>query len=344
MSGRCNARLAAEVEGGRSLLRPAGLVLGNARAHGGVAPQDAAGGHERPGVLRLRPLGLLGGRVAARRHVVGQAEQREVPADADRARSVLRPVARVALGRVDERELRARVTVRLAPDGDVRGHAAELPGGGEAVGWIARLDRPARVPLDLEAAAEPEVAADRGEPASQPLGSRAGVPQIRDVRRVGLAEADGGADGAVAVAVPRADGPLDGVQLAAGLDPVVDHRLSLSSVDCCRRARLPRAISVSSAARRGVQKRRNPSSQASTSRNGSASTAYRRRAPCGRTLAYPFSRRTRRCCDTAGWLIPNSSWTTPARSPADRAPSPSDISSSRRRRTGSPRTSNPCTS
>jgi hypothetical protein len=35
------------------------------------------------------------------------------------------------------------------------------------------------------------------------------------------------------------------------------------------------------------------------------STEYRRRAPSGRTLAKPFSLSTRKCCETAGWEIPN---------------------------------------
>ena len=51
------------------------------------------------------------------------------------------------------------VAVGLDPDLDAGRLAAELPGRGEAVGWIAGLDRPAGVPLDVEAAAELQLAA-----------------------------------------------------------------------------------------------------------------------------------------------------------------------------------------
>ena len=45
---------------------------------------------------------------------------------------------------------------------------------------------------------------------------------------------------------------------------------------------------------------------------GTAPRRRRRAAVCpsGRTVVKPLSRRTRRCCDTAGCEMPNSSWTT----------------------------------
>jgi hypothetical protein len=75
------------------------------------------------------------------------------------------------------------------------------------------------------------------------------------------------------------------------------------------------------------------------SRSGSVtaaqtSTAHSRRAPSGRTRAKPLSRRTRRCCETAGWVIPNSAWTAAVISPECCRPSAS--SSRIRRRTGCP--------
>ena len=75
--------------------------------------------------------------------------------------------------------------------------------------------------------------------------------------------------------------------------------------------------------------------------SGAGSTAYSRLVPTARTVANPLSRSTRRCWETAGWLIPNSAWMTVTIWP-DECSSPS--SSSRiRRRTGSPRTSKACT-
>src|SRR6476661_11064532 len=67
-----------------------------------------------------------------------------------------------------------------------------------------------------------------------------------------------------------------------------------------------------------------------------------RRVPAARTVAKPLSRSTRRCWDTAGWEMPNSPPTTSTTSPEVCSP---EASSSRiRRRTGSPSTSNACTS
>src|SRR5262249_59842428 len=69
--------------------------------------------------------------------------------------------------------------------------------------------------------------------------------------------------------------------------------------------------------------------------------AYSRGGPSGRTVANPVSRRTRRCWDTAGCEMPNSARITPVIAPDDCSPAAS--SSRMRRRTGSPRTSNACT-
>ncbi len=66
-----------------------------------------------------------------------------------------------------------------------------------------------------------------------------------------------------------------------------------------------------------------------------------RLVPSGLTVANPASRSTRRCCETAGWEIPNSCWMAVLSAPE--LCSPSAISSRMRRRTGSPSTSNACT-
>src|SRR6202042_2726469 len=116
----------------------------------------------------------------------------------------------------------------------------------------------------------------------------------------------------------------------------LDHAELPSSV----RPALPRASSVASGSRCGAQKRRNGSSHAATSRSGSGLTAYSRRVPAARTVAKPLSRSTLRCCDTAGWEMPNSARMT-AHTPPE-VTSPSAISSRTRRRTGSPSTSKAC--
>src|SRR5262245_32341918 len=66
-----------------------------------------------------------------------------------------------------------------------------------------------------------------------------------------------------------------------------------------------------------------------------------RRVPSGRTRAKPFSRRTLRCWETAGWVRPNSFCMTATTSPEEW--SASARSSRMRRRTGSPSTSKACT-
>jgi hypothetical protein len=114
----------------------------------------------------------------------------------------------------------------------------------------------------------------------------------------------------------------------------------LASPDQARRSRLPRASSVSRASRGRSHRWRKRLSHSSTSCNAAEPTVYRRRVPSARTYAKPPSRRTRRCCDTAGWEIPNSLLMTAVIAPD--ACSPSASISNIRRRTGSPRTSNAC--
>ena len=72
-----------------------------------------------------------------------------------------------------------------------------------------------------------------------------------------------------------------------------------------------------------------------------AAAEYSRTVPCGTESTTPASRSTRRWRDAAGWLMPNSAPTALASCPALR--SPSDSSSTSRRRTGSPNASITCT-
>ena len=142
-------------------------------------------------------------------HVLAEAHQAEFPADADGAGTVGVVELRVELfGGVAQRERRRLLRAAGgALDGDVdpRHPAAHLPGEGEVGRRVAGDDLAACVALDLEAATEPQVALDGGEPAGDALGVGDGVPEVVGGRRVGaardhdlrrLAVVGGGLDGA----------------------------------------------------------------------------------------------------------------------------------------------------
>ena len=142
-------------------------------------------------------------------------------------------------------------------------HAAtELPRGAEPCRWFALLDGAARVSFELVPPTEPQVAGHRQEPARDPLRVRARVPHVVEVRCVRLRERHG-----AGLRTGRAHLPGDGSDLVV----FIDHDVALSGE--VRRARLPRASSVPSAASGGAQKRRNRSSHSSTSCRPEGSTA-----------------------------------------------------------------------
>src|SRR5215472_12893321 len=146
---------------------------------------------------------------------------------------------------------------------------AELPGGGEAVRWVAALDRAARVALELVAATKPQVTGDRQEPPRDALGAGAGVPYVIQAALVGLADRDHPG------LAPRQHLAADLPAYLADLVLDIDHASSLlSSLGCIRRrCRRPRASSVARASSGGVQNRRKCPSHTSTSRSGSPLTA-----------------------------------------------------------------------
>ena len=103
------------------------------------------------------------------------------------------------------------------PDGDPGDPTAELPGRGQVAGRLAGGDLAAGVVLDLEPAAEPEVAGDRGEPAWDPLGVGDGLPEVVDVGGVG-AGGDHDLDGRALVGAV-----LDGAGHRAQVIGYVEH-------------------------------------------------------------------------------------------------------------------------
>lgn len=254
-----------------------------ARAAPGSAPpatsasyQRAAECHEPPALVGDHPgHRLLRVVVLPRGQVRGQTRQGEVPPDADRTGTELRPPFVVDVGDVVELEPGA-----LALGGqaqlDPRHVAGELPGRGEPVRRIAAEHGAAGVALKLVLAADSQVAGDRQEPARQPFGVGARVPDVVERAVVGLAHGDHPRLPGVERA--RADLSLHGADLVVDVDHrglLGGWRLSGSGSGSVRRrrSRRPRASSVSSAISRGVQVRRNRSSQASTSCSGAVSTA-----------------------------------------------------------------------
>jgi hypothetical protein len=130
---------------------------------------------------------------------------------------------------------------------------------------------PTRVALELVVPAGPQFAGDREKPARYAVDVRTCVPQIVGISRICLADGDDA--GLPRLQHPGADRPAYRADLMAH----VDHVVSL------RRCLFPRATSVASALRCGVQNRRKVLSHSSTSRNGALFThtgdAGRRRAP-----------------------------------------------------------------
>ncbi len=145
------------------------------------------------------------------------------------------------------------------------------PGDQQPVRSLTGADLATRVAFELVAPAEPELPADGQEPAADALRIRQRIPDVVDRRVVGAAQAD-------CAAIPCGDPPLADLTLH-GLDLVddVDHSASPSVVAMVavlsRRARFPRASSVSSESRRCSQNERKLPIHSSSSRNGSGSTA-----------------------------------------------------------------------
>jgi len=110
------------------------------------------------------------------------------------------------------------------------------------------------------AAAVGQVAADRQEPPRDALRVGAGVPDVGELRRVAAGHRDH--PGLARLQHPAAHLAAD----RADFPGHIDH-------GCFLRSCLPRASSVASASRCGVQNRRNCSSQSSTPRSGSGATA-----------------------------------------------------------------------
>src|SRR4029453_7819183 len=172
------------------------------------------------------------------------------------------------------------------------------PGHREQAWRLAAQDLAAGVALEAEPPADAEVAGDREEPAVDPVRVGAGLPDVLD-RRVVAAPQHGGACLAGGDA-PAADLTVElGERVGAvghGSSPAfsVEVPAGGGSASCVpRRVRFPLDSSVARASRCGVQKRRKPSSQRSTSPRGSGSTAYRRRVPSALTVANPLSLSTR---------------------------------------------------
>ena len=123
-------------------------------------------------------------------------------------------------------------------------------------------DRAAGVSLQLVPTTDAEVAGHGQEPARDPLGVGAGVPNVLDCTVIAAAEH--ARTPRTGVEAGRADSTVDGI------DPFddVDHGAligSLSFGECNRRSRRPRASPVGSASSGGVQNRRNRPSHSSTS-------------------------------------------------------------------------------
>src|SRR5207248_9396340 len=127
---------------------------------------------------------------------------------------------------------------------------------------LAPEDLAARVALHLVPAAQPEVAAHRYEPAAEPVGVGERVPDVLDRGVVRPSQVCGPRLARAGVA--GADRAVDGLDLARDI-----HHFSVFF----RRSRLPRASSVASASRCGVQYRRKRASHMSTSWRGAESTA-----------------------------------------------------------------------
>src|SRR6516165_4658227 len=170
-------RLIQEAAGSPGLARGAGVGgdgppghrarLGLVGAAGDVsfAPALAAERHEalalvgrRPGHTLLRVHGRAAGQVQA------QAQDRRVPADADRCGAELGPPLVTDVRDVLDLQPGALGRLGREPDLDPAHLPAVLPGGGEAVRRITALDRAARVALELVAAAELQFPGDRQEP------------------------------------------------------------------------------------------------------------------------------------------------------------------------------------
>src|SRR5690606_32759847 len=117
-------------------------------------PVFAAVGHECYSLAGGAESFLIDRLRFSRRQMVGQPDQAEIPADANRARAELLPVI---VHRTDVRQLQAGPLFSFCGDTQLHpAHAApEFPGQGEIMRRLALGDDAARIVLDLIPAPEP---------------------------------------------------------------------------------------------------------------------------------------------------------------------------------------------
>jgi hypothetical protein len=136
--------------------------------------------------------------------VLSQAEQRQVPADADRAGTELVPqIAVVDQGHVLEPQAGPALGVLAQPDVHPAHRTTELPGEGQVGGRVAGGHLARGVALELVAAAQPQVTLDGEEPAGDALAVGDRVPHVVDGRVVGALDHHGASRLTVALQRPH---------------------------------------------------------------------------------------------------------------------------------------------
>src|SRR5262249_37681029 len=130
-----------------------------------------------------------------------EPHQGHVPADADGTGAELRPAGVVDVGDVLELEMGATLAVVRKIDLDPAHLTAELPGDRQMARRLAARNLAARIALQPIAAAEPQLARDRADPARDAFGVGDGVPHGRGRGVVAAARDDHAGRTAVVLAL-----------------------------------------------------------------------------------------------------------------------------------------------
>lgn len=168
------------VEGGGTSRRRLGFLPVRTCGHGGFHPGGTAAFDEASTVLRCRPGHELLGvhRFGPRLEMEDQAEKSEVPADTGGSGTELRPPLVGDVGDMFEGEPGLTGSLLGYADLDPGDLSPELPRRCETVRRIALFHRPVGIAFEAVATTDLEVAADGQEPAGDPLGIGAGVPEV----------------------------------------------------------------------------------------------------------------------------------------------------------------------
>src|ERR1700733_4058241 len=159
---------------------PGGCLV-RAGGHRSPAPFVAASKHEVLAFLRCQPgRAFIRARRGARRQMPAKSQDREIPADACRTRTILTPKVIRHVRDVFQPQQRAAIRQFRQRDVNPTYLPAKLPGDRQTAGRFAANDLAPGVALQLVSSSQAEIAGNRQEPFRDAPGVGDGIPYVLD--------------------------------------------------------------------------------------------------------------------------------------------------------------------